>query len=39
MYQLEYTPTAEEGFKKLKRNEPQAFAKLKKLFEAIGILL
>ena len=31
MFLLEYTPTAEEGFKKLKRNEPQAFAKLKKL--------
>ena len=31
MYLLEYTPTAEEGFKKLKKNEPQAFAKLKKL--------
>lgn len=31
MYTLEYTLTAEESFKKLKKNEPQAFAKLKKL--------
>jgi toxin YoeB len=31
MYALEFTSTAEETIKKLKRNEPQAFAKLKKL--------
>ena len=31
MYVLEYTPIAEEAFKKLKKSEPQAFAKLKKL--------
>lgn len=31
MYTLEYTPIAEESFKKLKKNEPQAFSKLKKL--------
>ena len=31
MYTLEYTQTAEESFKKLKKNEPQAFVKLKKL--------
>lgn len=28
---MEFTSTAEETIKKLKRNEPQAFAKLKKL--------
>jgi hypothetical protein len=32
MYALEFTSTAEETIKNLKRNEPQAFAKLKKLF-------
>ena len=31
MYALEFTSTAEDTIKKLKRNEPQAFAKLKKL--------
>lgn len=31
MYTLEFTSTAEETIKKLKRSEPQAFAKLKKL--------
>ena len=31
MYTLEFTSTAEDTIKKLKRNEPQAFAKLKKL--------
>ena len=31
MYALEFTSTAEETIKKLKRSEPQAFAKLKKL--------
>ncbi len=31
MYALDFTSTAEETIKKLKRNEPQAFAKLKKL--------
>lgn len=30
MYALEFTSTAEETIKKLKRNEPQTFAKLKK---------
>ena len=31
MYVLEYTPIAEEAFRKLKKSEPQASAKLKKL--------
>ena len=31
MYILEFTRTAEETIKKLKKNEPQAFAKLNKL--------
>lgn len=31
MYVLEYTQIAEDSFRKLKRSEPQAFAKLKKL--------
>ena len=31
MYVLEYTPTAEEAFRKQKKNEPQAFDKLQKL--------
>ena len=31
MYTLEFTTTAEETIKKLKRSEPQAFVKLKKL--------
>ena len=31
MYTLEYTRTAEESFRKLKRNEPKVFLKLEKL--------
>ena len=31
MYTLEFTSTAEDTIKKLKRHEPQAFSKLKKL--------
>ncbi len=31
MYTLEYTQTAEDSFRKLKKHEPQAFKKLGKL--------
>ena len=31
MYVLEYTQTAEDSFRRLKRNEPKAFLKLEKL--------